>query len=462
MGALNVSQLNLTATGGRVKADFSNSVVPNRMMFQTSTLNDVTSVHCIPSGAGTSSGWHAHNGSDPLNAGRLSLLAGSVSAQIRSDAAGTGTYLPLEFYTGGVSRASIDANGVTSFAGNVILPSLNGGQLAGFRNKIINGKMDISQRNGGTVMALTATPTYFNDRWSCVSSDTPTGALYTGRTTIQGALGSVQLGDGFGNCLFFQRYSGSYAGTAKAIQVLETAESLSLAGRTVTLSFWAAVNTGWLGGGITAAVMTGTGTDQTAAQFLAGTATGQATAAATTVTPTTTLTKYRVQAVIPSGATQVAVFLQNAGWSGSGSSTDIIAITGIQLEVGSVATPFEHRHYGMELALCQRYYYRTTNNGGSTAYVGLLGGVSATRAIGSAVTTPQTMRSAVSQFEYSGLSVHALSTSSVGPVTAASIYGDIRGPSHSLDINVASGLSVGTPYMLGIAPNGFIGFSAEL
>ena len=46
------------------------------------------------------------------------------------------------------------------------------------------------------------------------------------------------------------------------------------------------------------------------------------------------------------------------------STSNYWAITGVQLEVGSVATPFEHRSYGEELALCQRYYitYRGTNN----------------------------------------------------------------------------------------------------
>ncbi len=46
-----------------------------------------------------------------------------------------------------------------------------------------------------------------------------------------------------------------------------------------------------------------------------------------------------------------------------GAVSDYFAITGIQLEVGDVATPFEHESYGDTLAKCQRYYHTTPNVG---------------------------------------------------------------------------------------------------
>ena len=45
--------------------------------------------------------------------------------------------------------------------------------------------------------------------------------------------------------------------------------------------------------------------------------------------------------------------------NGSTSTSNYLQITGVQLEVGKVATPFEHRSYGEELAACQRYYEKS-------------------------------------------------------------------------------------------------------
>mgnify|MGYP003656531687 CR=1 FL=1 len=65
-------------------------------------------------------------------------------------------------------------------------------------------------------------------------------------------------------------------------------------------------------------------------------------------------------------------------------------VTGIQLELGKVATPFEHRSYGEELALCQRYYYEAgvqpidlVGVGHSSGYSGVTSG---------RITFPVTMR----------------------------------------------------------------------
>jgi hypothetical protein len=50
------------------------------------------------------------------------------------------------------------------------------------------------------------------------------------------------------------------------------------------------------------------------------------------------------------------------------SNNNAFYLTGVQLEVGKVATPFEHRSYGEELALCQRYYYRIDSANNSSTY----------------------------------------------------------------------------------------------
>jgi hypothetical protein len=86
-----------------------------------------------------------------------------------------------------------------------------------------------------------------------------------------------------------------------------------------------------------------------------------------TFTVTSTLTQYTANISVPAAATTGIEILFTVGAQTSGTWQ----IGNAQLEVGSVATPFERRQYGQELALCQRYYQQSracaTDNGAAAA-----------------------------------------------------------------------------------------------
>lgn len=200
----------------------------------------------------------------------------------------------------------------------------------GFKNKIINGKMEIAQR--GTSFSPIGNGQYGLDRFI---------TYFTGA-----AVGVSQIAGfaGFKNAL---RITGAAGNTGVAVgQRIEAVNSYDLVGKPITISFYgrASANTGCM-------IEFGT----------RGSLDGGATSIVKTATFTLTQEASRVSMAVtdvPSGAVNGLVL--NIAFTGLVSGT--VDITGVQLEAGEVATPFEHRPYGMEFAMCQRYYQDYSNN----------------------------------------------------------------------------------------------------
>jgi len=241
-----------------------------------------------------------------------------------------------------VANAALPKAGGT-MTGNLNVVSLNGGQLAGTRNRIINGSMDISQR--GT--AFSNAGGYTLDRW------------YINRT---GGVTGVTAGQTYGafstkkNWAYVQRDSGNTL-TAAAVmyQPIEGINCRDLAGTSVTVSF--TLGTGGSLSSTTSNVQCSMSYQTTTTDIgLAGSWTPLSTTMFS-VPSNTQPTRYTATFAIPSTATQLLPYLQFT-FAGTAGADDRYYVTEIQLEPGTVATPFERRSYGAELALAYRYFQK--------------------------------------------------------------------------------------------------------
>jgi hypothetical protein len=108
---LTSGNLTLASTGQRIVGDLSNATVANRLAFQTSTVNGATAVTAVPNGTSTLSAYQAYTGTT-ANESYVSLIVnGGNYTGVASGITGTGTYLPMTFYTGGSERLRIDTSG---------------------------------------------------------------------------------------------------------------------------------------------------------------------------------------------------------------------------------------------------------------------------------------------------------------------------------------------------------------
>ena len=255
-----------------------------------------------------------------------------------------------------------------------------------FRNRIINGAMVIDQRNAGA-SATPSTNTYLVDRWAYVSSQ-------ASKFTWGQNLNSVTLPAGFSNYLGGSVASAVSVGSTDYFQLIQQIEGYNIAdlawgtsaAKTVTLSFQVYSSlTGTFGGAIT-----NSANDRSYPfSYSIPVANTWTTISITVAGPTTGtwLTTNGSGLIVRYGLGVGATYSGTAGaWANTVyvSSTGAVSvvgtagatfyITGVQLEAGSTATPFEYRQYGTELALCQRYFYRNVGSTGGSGYTGVASG----------------------------------------------------------------------------------------
>jgi hypothetical protein len=248
---------------------------------------------------------------------------------------------------------------------------LNIDDLYGFRNRLINGDMRIDQRNNGASSGniSAGTTTYTLDRWS----------LFLGNTS---AVATIQQDSsapaGFTNSLKISvATSDSSVASDDRARLVQRIEGYNFAdlnygsanARTLTLSFWVKSNVT----GTFSVVFYNSANDRSFLKTYTINVADTWEQKTITINGDTTGTWLTTNGI---GLNLAFNLMAGTGHQGTenawgavpgpygtssqanlfSSTSNTFFITGVQLEVSSVATPFERRPYGMELALCQRYY----------------------------------------------------------------------------------------------------------
>ena len=227
--------------------------------------------------------------------------------------------------TDGSTAITTGADGYVSFAKT---------QIGGRRNWFINSDFQVSQRGDYTSASSVTNGNYWVDRFVSLFSTVTTQYQHQYSQTINA--------DTTANTIKVTATS-SGTGFIGHQQSIENVNN-QLGNKPITISVWVKsnnVNTRLRG------IFDGTGWTEYAGAVHTGDGTWQK-LTATFTTGATRTGHYSLQ------------FITYNGGSVSVASGDYIEIAQPQVEIGSVATPFEHRSYGEELALCQRYYFKHT------------------------------------------------------------------------------------------------------
>jgi hypothetical protein len=308
-----------------------------------------------------------------------------------------------------VNRLAVGNNGETLVADSSTSTGLRY-QAAKSFNYIINGGMDISQR--GTSFVPTS-GLYTLDRWFGQRYGSAGGTVSQVNTSDTTNLPQIT------KAMRIANNSGATATNTLILNSLENTQTQQLLGQTVAISFYLRKGANYSGADFTVALVGGTGTDQS----LNAGYTGQATLLTVTAVPTTSWVRYQGTVTVGATYTQLGLVITSKG-TGTAGANDWAEITGVQLELGSIATTFERSGGTIqgELSAAQRYYVRFTN-GGAYQAIGN-GSATATTGISSSVPLPVQMRTTPSSIDVGTLGfsdgVNAVITGTIALIASQS------------------------------------------
>jgi hypothetical protein len=323
------------------------------------------------------------------------------------------------------------------------------------KNGTLNGSMNVWQR-GTSVSVATNTTAYTADRWLAQ----PAG-LNMATTVSRQATGDATNLPNIQYALRYQRNSGQ-TGTSPNYfaQSFETINSVQYAGQTVTFSFYArkGANYSPTSSLLQVQLQAGTSTDS---QFI----TGATNVVNTNATLTTTWQRFTYTGTtVPTNTTQMGIlFTYNP--TGTAGAADYFEITGVQVEVGSQASPYAPATptYATELAACQRYYWRWNANS-NFATCGI-GAASSTTTGVITVLHPVPMRTLVSAIDSSASATLRLQDQVTGLTQVTASIEVSQQDLFKTDLNITVvGATQYRFYRYGAnnSTSAYLGFSAEL
>jgi hypothetical protein len=232
--------------------------------------------------------------------------------------------------------------------------NFGGGQGAAGKNIALNSAQSIWQRGTSPATANYSAKTFTADRWWALTGNASASVTVSRQSTSDTTnLPFIQY------CTKIQRTSGNAViSDIYFAQDIESSQSIPFAGKTIVFSFYARKGADYTGASsaLNFRVRSGTGTDQSMATGF----TGNVNVINTTATLTATWQRFEATATVPTTATQLGIFMFYTP-VGTASTNDFFEVTGIQLELGAVATPFQTATGTLqgELAACQRYFAKS-------------------------------------------------------------------------------------------------------